>query len=72
MPHTTRLMTFAVKRGKEARAGEWMRTQVQRRAKCVESPDREVAPQTFEHIVDFVLTSIEAAIVEREARLAAT
>lgn len=33
--------------------------------------DRDIAPQTFEHVVDFVPPSVEAAIVEREATLAA-
>ena len=33
--------------------------------------DRQVEPQTFEHIVDFVPPSVETAIVDRDATLAA-
>jgi len=41
MTYKTEFSTYAVKVGKEARAEEWMRTLVERRAECVETLERE-------------------------------
>lgn len=41
MAYTTELMTFAVKRGKEERAEEWMRELVARQDECIATLDRE-------------------------------
>jgi len=51
MPYTTELMTFAVKRGAEARADEWMKVLTQRNADCVATLDRE--HMHFESIFKF-------------------
>lgn len=41
MPYQTRFVTFAVKRGMESQADEWIRVLTVRRAECVETLDRE-------------------------------
>lgn len=41
MPHATEFSAYAVKRGKEARADEWMNTLVARQHECVATLDRE-------------------------------
>ena len=41
VPYTTEFMMFAVKRGAETRADEWMKVLTQRNAECVTSLDRE-------------------------------
>lgn len=42
MTYKTELVTFAVKYGMEAKADEWMRVLVERKAECVETLDREM------------------------------
>ena len=39
--HTTEFMTFRVREGKEARAGEWMKLLRERQRECVATLDRE-------------------------------
>lgn len=41
MAYKTELMTFAVKCGMEAKAEEWMRVLVERKAECIQTLDRE-------------------------------
>jgi hypothetical protein len=41
MAYETELMTFAVKVGMEAKADEWMRVLVERKAECIATLDRE-------------------------------